>query len=42
MQDSVYSVAWSTASAWVFASISYQGNVIVNLVPVAEKYRILL
>lgn len=41
-EDSVYSVAWSTASAWVFASISYQANVVINLVPVAEKYRILL
>ena len=39
---SVYSVAWSAASAWIFASISYHGNVIINMVPVAEKYRILL
>merc|ERR1711976_354723 len=32
-EDSVYSLAWSPGSAWIFASISYSSNVIVNLVP---------
>lgn len=41
-EDSVYSVAWSAASAWVYASLSYQGRVTVAQVPSAEKYKILL
>ena len=28
-EDSVTSVAWSSASAWVFASVSYSGNCII-------------
>lgn len=31
-EDSVYSVAWST-SGWSFASLSYDGRVVVNGVP---------
>jgi len=38
--DSVYSVAWG--DAWVFASLSYDGRMVVNQVPSAEKYSILL
>jgi hypothetical protein len=41
-EDSVYSLSWSSASAWVFASVSYNANVIVNIVPSSEKFRILL
>ena len=41
-EDSVYSVTWSAASAWIFASVSYRGNVIINIVPNEEKYKILL
>mmetsp|Transcript_18737 Transcript_18737/g.35370 ORF Transcript_18737/g.35370 Transcript_18737/m.35370 type:complete len:125 (-) Transcript_18737:188-562(-) len=40
-RDSVYSVAWSS-DAWVFASLSYDGTVVVNNVPQSEKYKILL
>ena len=40
-EDSVYSIAWSPGSAWIFASISYSSNVIVNLVPNKEKLKIL-
>ncbi|GBG32745.1 Nuclear distribution protein PAC1-1 [Hondaea fermentalgiana] len=40
--DSVYSVAWSAAEAWVFASLSIDGKLVVNHVPSAEKYKILL
>lgn len=38
----VYSVSWSAADAWIFASLSYEGKVAVNHVPSAEKYKILL
>jgi hypothetical protein len=39
-EDSVYSVAWG--DAWVFGSLSYDGKFVVNQVPSAEKYSILL
>ncbi|ESO92508.1 hypothetical protein LOTGIDRAFT_206565 [Lottia gigantea] len=41
-EDSVYAVDWSTADPWVFASLSYDGRLVVNRVPRAEKYKILL
>jgi len=41
-EDSVYSVAWSKGDAWVFCSLSYDGRAMVNTVPSAEKYKILL
>lgn len=42
-EDSVYSVAWGAGSdSWVFASVSYDGRVVVNQVPSSEKYKILL
>ncbi|XP_072026211.1 EARP and GARP complex-interacting protein 1-like [Amphiura filiformis] len=41
-EDSVYSAEWSTADPWLFASLSYDGRVVINRVPKAEKYRILL
>lgn len=41
-EDSVYSCCWSAADAWVFASVSYDGKLVVNRVPGEEKYRILL
>ena len=40
--DSVGAIAWGTADAWIFASSSYDGKVILNHVPSKEKYRILL
>ena len=40
--DSVYSVAWSQSNAWLFASVSYHGIVMINFVPSSEKYKILL
>ncbi|EGR34032.1 tumor suppressing subtransferable candidate 1, putative [Ichthyophthirius multifiliis] len=40
-ENTVYSVAWSSCSAWNFASISYYGSVIVNVVPSLVKHRIL-
>lgn len=41
-EDSVYAVEWSTADPWVFVSLSYDGRVVINRVPRAEKYKILL
>ncbi|KAK9815701.1 hypothetical protein WJX72_008294 [[Myrmecia] bisecta] len=41
-EDSVYSVAWSAADPWVFASLSYDGRVAVNRVPSQIKYKILI
>ena len=34
--------AWSCYDAWVFASLSYDGRVVMNHVPSTEKYKILL
>ncbi|XP_031553898.1 EARP and GARP complex-interacting protein 1-like [Actinia tenebrosa] len=41
-EDSVYASEWSTADPWVFASLSYDGRLVINRVPRAEKYKILL
>lgn len=41
-EDSVYSVEWSSVEPWVFASLSYDGRLVINKVPKEEKYRILL
>ncbi len=41
-EDSVYIVEWSAADPWIFASLSYDGRMVINRVPRAEKYKILL
>ncbi|CAL1526948.1 unnamed protein product [Lymnaea stagnalis] len=41
-EDSVYAVDWSSADPWTFASLSYDGRVVINRVPRSEKYKILL
>ncbi|XP_071954533.1 EARP and GARP complex-interacting protein 1-like [Antedon mediterranea] len=41
-EDSVYAAEWSTADPWLFASLSFDGRLVINRVPRAEKYRILL
>ena len=41
-EDSVYAAEWSTADPWLFASLSYDGRLVINKVPRATKYRILL
>jgi EARP and GARP complex-interacting protein 1 len=41
-EDSVYACAWSSGEAWHFASVSYDGKVVVTAVPSEEKYKILL
>lgn len=40
-EDSVYACVWSVADAWVFASLSFDGRVVVNHVPSQEKFTIL-
>ena len=41
-ENSVYSAVWSTADPWVFASLSYDGRLVINHVPRQTKYQILL
>lgn len=41
-EDSVYAVEWSAADPWLFASLSYDGRLVINRVPRALKYHILL
>uniref|UniRef100_A0A674I1E6 EARP complex and GARP complex interacting protein 1 n=1 Tax=Terrapene triunguis TaxID=2587831 RepID=A0A674I1E6_9SAUR len=41
-EDSVYAVEWSSADPWLFASLSYDGRLVINRVPRALKYHILL
>ncbi|KAK6304264.1 hypothetical protein J4Q44_G00248500 [Coregonus suidteri] len=39
-EDSVYAVEWSSADPWLFASLSYDGRLVINRVPRALKYHI--
>ena len=41
-EDSVYAVEWSAADPWSFASLSYDGRVVINKVPKKIKFDILL
>ncbi|KOX76307.1 Protein TSSC1 [Melipona quadrifasciata] len=41
-EDSVYAVEWSSADPWTFASLSYDGRLVLNKVPRKYKYQILL
>eukprot|EP00941_MAST-03F_sp_MAST-3F-sp1_P001635 g1635.t1 len=41
-EDSIYSTAWSACEPWVYASLSFDGRVVVGDVPSEEKYKILL
>ena len=41
-EDSVYAVEWSAVDPWLFASLSYDGRLVINHVPQETKYRILL
>lgn len=41
-EDSVYALEWSAADPWTFASLSYDGRLIINRVPKNVKYGILL
>ena len=41
-EDSVYGLAWSTVDPWLFASLSYDGRVVMNKVPKHIKYKLLI
>lgn len=41
-EDSVYSVAWSTADPWLFASLSNDGRLVLNKVSKEIKFSIIL
>lgn len=41
-EESVYCVEWSSADPWIFASVSFDGRVIVSRIPKKYKYQILL
>jgi len=41
-EDTIYSIEWSAAEAWIFASISYNGAFFINTVPSEEKYNIMI
>lgn len=38
-EDSVYGITWSAIDPWVFASMSYDGRVVVDLVPPVVRSR---
>jgi WD40 repeat protein len=40
--DSVYSVSWGAADAWLYLTLGYDGKAIASHVPSKEKYKILL
>ena len=40
-EDSVYSVSWSPNDPWVFASLSFDGIVVIRHVPTDFKYKIM-
>jgi hypothetical protein len=42
MREAVYDVCWSAADPWLYVSLGYDGNVVLNHVPSKEKYKILL
>ena len=40
-EDSVYTAEWSTADPWAFASLSYDGRLVIGQVPQSVKLNIL-
>jgi len=40
-EDSVYTAEWSVADPWTFASLSYDGRLVIGHVPKPIKYKIL-
>ncbi|KAF0297261.1 EARP-interacting [Amphibalanus amphitrite] len=41
-EDSVYAAEWSSADPWTYASLSFDGRLVVSRVPRQVKYKILL
>jgi EARP and GARP complex-interacting protein 1 len=40
--DSIYGAAWSSADAWLYCTVAYDGRFALHHVPSKEKYKILL
>ena len=40
-EDSVYTAEWSSADPWTFASLSYDGRLVIGQVPPSVKFSIL-
>ena len=40
-EDSVYTAEWSSADPWTFASLSYDGRLVIGHVPPSVKFSIL-
>ena len=40
--ETVHTAAWSLNDPWIFASLSFDGNIVVNCVPSEYKYKIIL
>jgi hypothetical protein len=40
-EESVYCAEWSSSDPWVFASLSFDGRLVINKVPKSEKFNIL-
>jgi EARP and GARP complex-interacting protein 1 len=41
-EDSVYKTEWAASDPWIFASLSYDGRFVINKVPKADKFKIIL
>eukprot|EP00983_Pelagomonas_calceolata_P111289 1159766-Pelagomonas_calceolata.AAC.1 len=41
-EDSVYGLCWSAVDPWLFATLSYDGRLVLNSVPKNVKYKILV
>lgn len=41
-EDSVYCAEWSPAEPWIFASLSYDGRLLISRVKKSLKYQIML
>lgn len=42
MREAIYDTAWSAADPWIYVTLGYDGNIVLNHVPSKEKYKILL
>jgi WD40 repeat protein len=41
-EDAVYAAEWASHDPWIFASLSYDGRLVINRVPKSLVYKILL
>lgn len=41
-EDSVYAAEWSSADPWIFASLSYDGRLVISQVPKQYKFQLLM